>query len=345
MDRLNSVLLIAILRGETMATGASGLEIIKHFEGLYLKTYKDPAGILTIGYGHIGSEAYEGNEITAAKAEALLAEDLETAEKAVEKYVSVALSDNQYDALVSFTFNLGSSNLTTSTLLKKLNNGDPDGAAAEFIRWNKATVNGVKVALKGLTRRRKSETHLFKTGDVEFFLDRGIADPDEPASPPQPNGAPTEPNPTPTTYPDIFSELVGSWGLKHFRPSELLAMGGAHRTFGSPGYQKNSHPPQLLWSNIRPSIEALDSLRVLLDAPIHLLSVYRNDEYNQLIGGVTNSYHTQFMAIDFYAKSISGPAHWASVLRDLRDQGKFSGGIGIYDTFVHIDCRGTDANW
>jgi lysozyme len=137
-----------------------GLDLVKHFEGLYLTAYKDPVGIYTIGYGHTGLKhrdgtVYPGRKITKSEAEQLLRYDLGVFEKRVSDLVSVPLNDNEFSALVSFDFNTGG--LATSTLLKKLNSGDRSGAANEFLRWTRA---GGKV-LPGLERRRKSERNLF----------------------------------------------------------------------------------------------------------------------------------------------------------------------------------------
>lgn len=131
-------------------------EIIKEFEGLRLEAYKCPADVWTIGYGHTRG-VIPGDVITKKEAEAFLSEDVEDAESAVNEYVNVKLNQNQFDALVSFVYNLGAGNFKSSTLLRKLNQGDYLGAANEFERWNKA---GGKV-LNGLVRRRKAESNLF----------------------------------------------------------------------------------------------------------------------------------------------------------------------------------------
>lgn len=131
-------------------------EIIKDFEGLRLEAYKCPADVWTIGYGHT-NKVKQGDVITAGEADVLLALDVQEAERAVNAYVDVDINQNQFDALVSFVYNLGAGNFKLSTLLRKLNEGDYLGAANEFERWNKA---GGKV-LNGLVRRRKAESNLF----------------------------------------------------------------------------------------------------------------------------------------------------------------------------------------
>lgn len=140
-----------------MRTSESGIELIKKYEGCKLEAYRCPAGVLTIGYGST-KDVSEGDCITQDEAERRLESDIKyKAEVFVDNFVSVKLNQNQYDALVSFTFNLGGGNLQKSTLLKKLNSGDYNGAAKEFTRWVYA--NGKK--LNGLVKRRKDEKKLF----------------------------------------------------------------------------------------------------------------------------------------------------------------------------------------
>ncbi|WP_417764674.1 lysozyme [Shewanella chilikensis] len=131
-------------------------EIIKEFEGLRLEAYKCPADVWTIGYGHTRA-VVPGDVITEKEAEDFLSEDVEDAEDAVNAYVDVKLNQNQFDALVSFVYNLGAGNFRSSTLLRKLNAGDYLGAANEFKRWNKSG----GVTLNGLVRRREAEANLF----------------------------------------------------------------------------------------------------------------------------------------------------------------------------------------
>ena len=140
-----------------MKTSESGVELVKSHEGLRLKAYLCPAGVWTIGYGHTRT-AKQGMVITAEKAEDLLLEDLVEAESAVSSLVDVPLSQGQFDALVSFVFNLGSGNLKASTLRRKLNACDYSGAAVEFGRW--VYSSGKK--LGGLIKRRAEERALFE---------------------------------------------------------------------------------------------------------------------------------------------------------------------------------------
>lgn len=139
-----------------MKISQAGLDLIKEFEGFEPEAYLCPAGIWTIGYGHTG-DVSEGQTITEEEAEELLRQDVAFAEDAVTDYVEGDLTQGQFDALVCFVFNIGAGAFRDSTLLRLLNQGDNEGAAEQFLRWNKA---GGKV-LSGLTRRREAERELF----------------------------------------------------------------------------------------------------------------------------------------------------------------------------------------
>lgn len=144
-----------------MKTSSNGRALIRQFEGDKLTAYICPAGVLTIGVGHTGPDVKRGMTITQAQSDALLVADLAKFEAAVARLVKVPVTQNQFDALVSFAFNLGGGALGGSTLLKLLNGGRYAEAAAQFSKWDKATVNGKKVALPGLTKRRAAEAALF----------------------------------------------------------------------------------------------------------------------------------------------------------------------------------------
>ena len=134
----------------------TGKDIIKKWEGLRLKAYLCPAGVPTIGYGHTYNVKM-GQTISVAQAELFLDHDYQNAEEQVLSLVKVPLTENQLGALTSFVFNLGSGNLSRSTLLKKLNLGDYRGAAEEFNKW--VFAGGKK--LNGLVKRRAEERELF----------------------------------------------------------------------------------------------------------------------------------------------------------------------------------------
>ncbi len=146
-----------------MRTSENGVELIKRFEGLELEAYQDIAGIWTIGYGHTGADVQPGMKISERDAEELLRRDLKPREQAVDGAVKVPLNQNEFDALVSFVYNVGASAFRGSTALKRLNKGDRVGAADALTWWNKATVGGVLREVLGLTRRRAAERALFLT--------------------------------------------------------------------------------------------------------------------------------------------------------------------------------------
>lgn len=141
-----------------MKVSGAGIELIKRFEGVRLVAYLDSVGVPTIGYGHTKDVAL-GDTCSPEQAEEWLIEDCADAEKCINGAVTVPLTQHEFDALVSFVFNLGCGNFRKSTLLRRLNESDYDAAAQEFLRWDKA---GGQV-LAGLTKRRMAEARLFET--------------------------------------------------------------------------------------------------------------------------------------------------------------------------------------
>lgn len=139
-----------------MRTSHKGIDLIKRFEGLRLKAYKCPAGVWTIGYGHTNNVRPD-DIITEQEALELLLIDLKQFEGAINQLVLKTLNQSQYDACISFVFNVGIGNFKKSTLLKKLNAGDFIGASNEFPKW----VYAKKKKLAGLVRRRQAEKELF----------------------------------------------------------------------------------------------------------------------------------------------------------------------------------------
>ena len=139
----------------------TGVDLISSFEGIRLNAYDDGVGVWTIGIGTIiypnGVKVKKGDKCTLEQAHEYLAHDMIEFEKTVNDSVKVSLSQNQFDALVSLAYNIGSTAFKNSTLLKKLNAKDYQGAADQFLCWNKG---GGKV-LKGLVRRREAERALF----------------------------------------------------------------------------------------------------------------------------------------------------------------------------------------
>lgn len=142
-----------------MKTADPGIALIKTFEGFSANSYLCPAGVWTIGYGHTGPDVKEGMRIAETEGVAILKRDLARFEKIVEDSVKITLNQNQFDALVSFVFNIGGSAFKDSTLLRRFNNKeDPNKVATEELpKWNKG---GGRV-LEGLKRRRGAELELF----------------------------------------------------------------------------------------------------------------------------------------------------------------------------------------
>lgn len=141
-----------------MVTSDDGVHDIEEYEGTKLKAYKDTGGVWTIATGHTGPEVCEGLTCTPTQATRWLREDLKEAEDAVNRLVKVPLTQGQFDALVSFVFNLGEGQFSKSTMLKKLNGGDYKGAAGEFGRW---VFDAGKIQ-PGLVKRRYGEKARFE---------------------------------------------------------------------------------------------------------------------------------------------------------------------------------------
>ena len=135
----------------------AGLTLVKAFEGLRLEAYLCPADVWTIGYGHTGPDVEPGMTITEQEAERLLRHDLTRFEAVIERSVTVALTNNQFDALASFVFNVGGRAFRRSTLRKHLNAGRHIDVPEQFLRWTKAN----RRTLPGLVRRRMAEAALW----------------------------------------------------------------------------------------------------------------------------------------------------------------------------------------
>jgi len=140
-----------------MNISKEGIDLIKYFEGCRLEAYEDAVGVPTIAYGRI-KDVKMGDSCTKAQAEAWLDEELHEYEGYINDAVTVALTQNQFDSLVSWVYNLGPSNLKSSTMLKVLNKEQYADVPEQIQRWNKA---GGKV-LEGLTKRRNAEALLFE---------------------------------------------------------------------------------------------------------------------------------------------------------------------------------------
>ena len=184
-----------------MKISSRGLKLIKEFEGCLKPIgggkyvpYVCPAGVLTIGWGttNLDGKKFDKYSVwTKAQCDEALAKDMGKYERAVERLVKVPLNQNQFDALVSFTYNCGEGNLRKSTLLKRVNAGDFAGAARQFPLWNR----GAGVVLRGLVRRREAEAALFRTPLMDHDLPPLPQPPD--IEPPQPEPDDTEPHAAP----------------------------------------------------------------------------------------------------------------------------------------------------
>lgn len=147
---------------ETMKVSQFGIDLICGFEGLRLNAYDDGVGVWTIGYGTTiypnGIKVKRGDTCTLQQAKDYMAHDLKRFERAVSENVKVSLNQNQFDALVSLTYNIGIGAFGKSTLLKKLNSGDYKGVSGQFDVWNKAG----GLVMQGLVNRRALERKLFE---------------------------------------------------------------------------------------------------------------------------------------------------------------------------------------
>lgn len=165
-----------------MRISASGLQHVKNSEGFRAKPYTCTGGKLTVGYGHAikDGEDHLMNGVTREQADKILANDIKIAEAAVSRAVRVPLTQNQVDALISFTFNLGANNFFKSTLLQMVNNRQFKNAADQFLRW----VHSGGKETPGLVKRRKLER--------EMFLKPAIRTVDDTARQPKPKQEPEQ---------------------------------------------------------------------------------------------------------------------------------------------------------
>lgn len=205
-----------------MKLSNTGLSLIKSFEGVRLTAYKavQTEKYWTIGYGHYGPDVKQNMKITQAQADAYLKSDVARFEKAVNEYVKVPLNQNQFDALVSFTYNCGEGALQRSTLLELLNQGKYEDAANQFDLWNKS---GGKV-LAGLVKRRAKEKELF----LKDLPKEKVVKPNEEKVSAEIVTKPNKPSTTKKvikTYKvksgDALSKLASKWGTTVKRLQEL----------------------------------------------------------------------------------------------------------------------------
>lgn len=141
-----------------------------------------------------------------------------------------------------------------------------------------------------------------------------------------------------------YQTLLDQFGIKHFSAEEVFVKGNAHADPRHRGYQLNTDPPRSLWLNSIWTLKILDMARDVIGAPLLISSFYRSRSYNTAVGGGKTSYHMSFLAGDVSSPTVE-PTEIHQVLQDLREAGYFTGGIGLYDTFVHVDNRGFLASW
>ena len=134
-----------------------------------------------------------------------------------------------------------------------------------------------------------------------------------------------------------FQKLLTSWGIKNFTAAEFFYRGASDTKL-----QLNTDPPAALWPNMERTAKVLQEARNRLGKAIRITSAYRDAAYNRKIGGVANSTHVKFNALDLVTDK---PAALYLLLLDLRREGAFKGGLGLYRSFVHLDSRGHNATW
>ena len=144
---------------ESLEMSDKGVELVKQYEGYHATPYVCPGGKLTIGYGHVILKGEKYSNLNKAQATALLKKDLAKYERDVNSLINVKLTQEQYDALVSFTYNLGPGALQKSGLRKKVNGGQHKAVPAEFLKWSRCK----KKILPGLVKRRKAEAQLYQS--------------------------------------------------------------------------------------------------------------------------------------------------------------------------------------
>lgn len=142
-----------------------------------------------------------------------------------------------------------------------------------------------------------------------------------------------------------FRAFFDSIDSPHFSADEFMVLGPSHHSNG-PCRGKNSLPDKALWSNVKPLVIVMNAIRDTLGASVRITNCYRNEAYNSCVGGVSGSLHKSFQAADWVC-STGTSADWARAAQQVRASATtgFKGGIGIYNGFVHVDVRGSNADW
>jgi GH24 family phage-related lysozyme (muramidase) len=348
-------------RTMTHTISARGVDFIKSFEGFRGTLYNDPAGHCTIGYGHLvhtgncngaASEAPFTAGITEAEATALMHEKLREFELAVNQAVTVEMEPHQFDALVSFSYNIGIGRVASgstpgtgflgSTLLRRLNAGEYDAVPSELARWNKA---GGQV-LPGLTRRRAAEGRMFSAGDYSTtqslnLRHRGLDDGRDPIREAElltegderPDGAGVV---------QAFETSVAA----HCPINPATTAGTTNFSLQEFASRDGAPTPEGIRGNIQRLMEQLEVLRSELgDRSVAIVSGYRSPAHNSAVDGKPHSQHLCGRAADIRVADHT-PAEVHGAIERLIAAGRMmEGGLGLYSSFVHYDTRGTRARW
>ena len=335
-----------------MKISQKGIELIKKYEGCRLSAYQCPAGIWTVGYGHTGG-VYEGMKISQAQAEMYLKADLEKYEEYVKQYVSTPLTQGQFDALVSFTFNCGLGNL--KTLVKGRTLGQIAEALLLYVKAGGNTLNG-------LIKRRNEERALFigeggESGDMrlteydrtlikmgsrgevvrllqDFLADIGY---------------------TPGTADGIFGNNTKKAVIAFQNDAGLSADGIiGEKTWTALDeiriFSGKEEGEEYMTANFKvkefaskdgygkvvlhiPMIRQLQKIRDHFGKPITINSGHRSRNHNKKVGGASNSFHVKGRAFDIVVKDTE-PAAVARYAAEIGIKG-----IIRYDTFIHVDSR------
>lgn len=340
-----------------MRTSQNGINLIKKFEGCQLTAYKCPAGVWTIGYGHTAG-VKEGQTITQAQADAYLLEDLAKFERMVEKYDSkYTWSQNQFDALVSFAYNIGSIDQLTANGTRT-----KEEISDKILLYNKASGQ----VLSGLTRRRMAEKALFTTFDTSLARNAERATLKSGS-----RGADvTYLQQRLTTKGYGVGSIDGIFGnktleaVKAFQAENNLSVDGivGAKTWAALEgetssdiyeYSLKRDGEQYISKNFQVKefrckdgsdkilidvdfvLEKLQLIRDHFGAPVTINSAYRTESYNTKVGGAKSSYHIKGQAFDIVVAGHT-PLEVARFAQTLAIPG-----IIQYNTFVHVDSRPT----
>jgi GH24 family phage-related lysozyme (muramidase) len=297
---------------DDLTISQDGIDLIKKFEGLELESYQDSVGVWTVGYGHTET-ARPNMSISEKEAEGLLREDLDHFEEGVNRLVTVSISQNQFDALVSFSFNVGLGAFSESTLLQEINSNNLDQAEKEFSRWVYAGGN----KLEGLINRRKAEAKLFGS-DID--------------------NKEKEKHKKTVDARDGFTVEKVNWKAFGSPVSKYFIIGEVFQ------WDKNRITDDKdIQNNILELAKELDKIREEWGSPIQVTSWYRPSDINRAVGGVPNSQHLTGGAVDVYPSNgnIWEFQEWLDT-EMWRDRAL---GYGAIKGFVHLDLRQKAIRW